>query len=121
MAEDAAEPGSRKDPQKLRAGRLRKMPAGSPYFGKNIDATVREAQNARISLRQIVTSRATVRIDRVSFFSRNQEFSGRQAHGANFADAIEIDTFPIFPNDLITSKKIECRSLSEPPRENQTP
>jgi len=75
-----------------------------------IGEAVREAHNPRISLRQIVTSRATVRIDRVSFFSRNQEFSGRQAHGANFAGAIEIDTFPIFPNDPRTSKKIECRS-----------
>ena len=71
---------------------------------------VREAHNPRISLRQIVTSRATARIDRVSFFLCNQEFSGRHAHGAHFVGLIEIDTFPLFPNDTRTSKKIECRS-----------
>ena len=109
MAEDAAEPGSRKDPPKSKSRSVKATLTGFS-IRTNLEEAVREEHNPRNSRRQIVTSRATDRIDRVSFFSRNQEFSERQGPGANIASVIMIDTFPIFPNDPITSKKIECRS-----------
>ena len=43
-----------------------------------------------LSLRQIVASRAAVRIDRVSLSLWNQEFRGERAPGANLAGAIGV-------------------------------
>jgi hypothetical protein len=56
MAEDAAEPGSRKDPQKdQKAGRHKAMPAGffhpAFFMWMNLDALGREALNALNSRR----------------------------------------------------------------------
>jgi len=44
-----------------------------------------------LSQRQTVTSRAAVRIVRVSLYLQNREFSGVRAHGALFARAIGVD------------------------------